>query len=217
MVPAWPDGCPFAALDETCRLVVNHWRERSTGPEHRLLVLECKVHGHAFTIYPCGHVPYGRVAVAPVSEDGQLLGGDAPWMATMLSAVLDAEQCDLWPCDSPAGDARRRRTQGRRVACAEALLGLDGRRIEPLSQLAVLLGLPTQVLLDAARELTASVGLNARAQVVAPVLAQLPLGRCLLDAVLRAGALADLWGPPIRFEPARGRRRFLFPPSGTPP
>jgi hypothetical protein len=217
-VPAWPDACPFAGLEERCSLTVNHWRERATGPEHPVLVLECKEHGHAFTVYPCGHVPYGRAAIAPVSEDGEVLGGQAPWRATALAAVLDAEKRELWPRDSPAGDPRRRRTQSRGVAWAGALLGLDGgRSVEALSRLAVLLGLPTQDLLDAARELPAAAGLVARGAVIAAVLARLPLGPCVLDAVLRAGALAGLWGPPIRFEPVRGRRRFLFPPSGTPP
>ena len=37
------------------------------------------------------------------------------------------------------------------------------------------------------------------------------------DTVLLAGSVAGLWGPPVRWEPARGRRRFLLSPPRSPP
>ena len=73
MLPDEPSACPWAASGETCCLGVEHWRHRKTGPCHPLLVLGCEDHARAFTLYPCGHVPYGRALVAPVREDGALL------------------------------------------------------------------------------------------------------------------------------------------------
>jgi len=43
------------------------------------------VHGHAFTLYPHGHVPYGREAIAPVALDG------APLVAAAAGAMAERE------------------------------------------------------------------------------------------------------------------------------
>jgi hypothetical protein len=56
-----------------CELVVHHWRERKAGPQIPVMVMQCKTHRRAFTLYPLGHIPYGRVAVAPVGLDGEVL------------------------------------------------------------------------------------------------------------------------------------------------
>ena len=49
-------GCAAALL------VVHHLRERKTGPQIPVTVVQCRTHRRAFTIYPLGHVPYGRLA-----------------------------------------------------------------------------------------------------------------------------------------------------------
>ncbi len=204
-----------------CQLVVNHWRPRKTGPEHPLLVMTCRTHKVSFTLYPHGHVPYGRTRVAPVAEDGAVLSGAEPWRATLFDAVLDAADDVLWPCDSSADDLRRRRTQVRRLERAEPLLGLGvvasfiGEGLMP-----ELHGLGTLTVLEAGRVLDSAVGVHARGLILGELLDAVPLRPGVLDAVLFAGAAACLWGTPIRWEPARraqGRRRFLFPYSGTPP
>ncbi len=59
---------------EACDLVVGHLRDRKTGPRFPLTVLRCRVHGCAFTLYPPGHVPYGRRRVAPVDLVGHAIG-----------------------------------------------------------------------------------------------------------------------------------------------
>lgn len=68
-----PPQCPWAAEDPTraCRVRHDHWRARKTGPCARLAVARCRPHGHAFTLYPCGVVPYGRVPLAPVDPGGK--------------------------------------------------------------------------------------------------------------------------------------------------
>jgi len=54
-------------------LVVHHLRERKAGPQTPVTVVQCRTHRRAFTLYPLGHVPYGHLAVAPVTLDGQVL------------------------------------------------------------------------------------------------------------------------------------------------
>lgn len=68
-----PDRCIAGASEKDARCVVriHHWRERKVGPGYPLVVAKCTTHGTAFTLYPPGFVPYGRVAVAPVDAEGE--------------------------------------------------------------------------------------------------------------------------------------------------
>lgn len=223
MVPVWPDGCPWARPGVECRLAVNHYRERTTGPGHRLLVLECSGHGRAFTLYPLGHVPYGQAAVAPVDEAGSLLMGKEVWAATLFVAALNAALGDQWPRDCPGDDRRRWRTQQRYVERAAMILGLadggsesgDGGFEAEVARLAALFDLAGQDLLDARSEFAAGTNVVGRGKAVAGVLKRIVLAPCVLDAVLAGGARAGLWGPPVRWQ--QGQRHYLYPPSGTPP
>ena len=72
------DQCPWAQGCERCRLEKHDFRPRKTGPEVPLRVLLCHTHGHFFTVYPPGHVPYGRVALAAVDLQGEPIGRDLP-------------------------------------------------------------------------------------------------------------------------------------------
>lgn len=64
------DRCPLGKGDERCRLGKHHARDRTTGPCFPVWVMRCATHKACFTIYPSGHVPYGRERVAPVSATG---------------------------------------------------------------------------------------------------------------------------------------------------
>ena len=72
-----PDRCVEevggVVLATPCHIVVSHWRGRSTGPCFPICVAKCVTHNRAFTLYPPGQVPYGRVGVAPVALDGETL------------------------------------------------------------------------------------------------------------------------------------------------
>lgn len=80
------ERCPLAAVGETCKLERHSFRNRKTGPRFALRVLNCATHGCYFTVYPPGHVPYGRQAVAPVDERGQAAPEQeaACWQATLF-------------------------------------------------------------------------------------------------------------------------------------
>lgn len=79
LVAARTARCPVAEKsDAPCAVGAHHRRERKTGPCFPLEVARCATHRRAFTLYPPGHRPYGRVAVAPVSSHGELLLTSGP-------------------------------------------------------------------------------------------------------------------------------------------
>ncbi len=81
------DRCPLAPVGETCRLRKHDFRDRKTGPRFGLRILYCSTHQRYFTVYPPGHVPYGRQAVAPIDERGRVAAPEqeaAPWQATLF-------------------------------------------------------------------------------------------------------------------------------------
>lgn len=70
--PVGVGECPFG---EGCRVRHHDVRERQTGPQIGLAVCRCEVHERYFTVYPPGHVPYGRQRLAPLSVGGQAMAG----------------------------------------------------------------------------------------------------------------------------------------------
>jgi len=230
----YPDGRP-------CQIRFHHRRDRKTGPKHPLAVLQCSAHGHAFTVYPSGHVPYGRKAVAPVSEDGVLLrrvsdqdeAEPAPrplaWEQTLFVAALEASRGQAWAREAwpwtrearaaPAAEGLWA-TQLRWMRRCEALLGL-APEMPPSTQeqLAWQLGVPCLVLIAASRSLGGSRGYRARGQSIVRVLHQLPSRPRLVDDLVAAGYVAGLWGRPSRWDPGGaggGVLRPLFRDAGTP-
>jgi hypothetical protein len=215
LVAAMPCSCPWhAAGDGACNLWVDHHRDRKTGPCFALAVVRCGPHRHAFTLYPPGHVPYGRDAVAPVSADGALVH-DAPsaeeskpsepplaWTGTVFGAALDAAAGRPWPRRHPA----RWRTQGRALVRGARLVGIAprprGDALRHRERMARRLGVPTLGLIAGARRWDEARGYRARGAAIVSILDELERARTLADRMLSAGAVAELWGRAIRWEPA---------------
>jgi len=65
--------CPWSESAASCRIGKKGFRKRKTGPRFPVEVLRCSSHGQYFTVYPMGHVPYGRVCMAPVDPAGYSL------------------------------------------------------------------------------------------------------------------------------------------------
>jgi hypothetical protein len=230
-----PATCPWSDYQsDPCSIARHHWRERKHGPAFRVLVLECEVHDHAFTLYPLGHVPYGRAAVAPVNTEGEVLRTkpskpandnanrqhDAvlaaldrvDWRATVFGAALDAadEGKAPWPrelCyEQRPGPTWD--TQRARLAHGARILG-----IAPVpsprggEQIANALSIPRLAMRDAERAWKrADVYYRERGRVLTSVLARLPTARRALDCILAAGALAGAWGAVTRWQKgARGQ------------
>lgn len=220
-----PLRCPLAEPGERCRIWLHHHRERATGPRHRLMVVSCRDHGRAFTVYPPGHVPHGRVAVAPASQEGGVLpdGDGDQWAGTVFAAAVDAAEERPWPSESPADDPRRRRTQGRHLELGERLLGLaPDLTDEQRAIVAEYLRVPTMLL----REAVVGPGSpwNERGRAIASVLAELELTSSLPERLLAAGSCVKLWPVPWLSEPGslrsivpEHRRTGLCGPRAPPP
>jgi len=207
-----PSQCLFATGAQSCCIFVNHYRLRKTGPGYPIAVIGCGVHRDAcYTLYPPGHVPYGRRAVAPYHPSGQLVvdpeSRKPPWEATLFAAALDAAKGERWPADGQwfrQPDPRRRQTQGRSLQRAGRLVGVHPQLEEVVRErIATRLAVPTLKLIEGARSWDGT--WKRRGEAIQAVLAGLPQESSLLDRLLEAGALAGLWGPPHRWE-ARRRR-----------
>lgn len=246
-VPVVPAECIAASHGGErgpCRIWLQHRRSRQTGPEFPLVVVECRTHRVAFTLYPPGHVPYGRVAMAPVDAAGRLLkapeavdeavedgtfdiadddhGGRHPsplaWAATLFGAARDAADGLPWPRCNSIGPGSWR-TQGRWLVLGATILGLTASLGEGGSAAANtdLLGVSELSRRDAAEAFAAAPGYRARGRAVAMPLVDLErAGPLLLDWLLVAGFMARCWGAPSRYDPRSGQIRPLVPRSRSP-
>jgi hypothetical protein len=205
-----PSRCVFAAPGQVCSLFVDHRRQRKTGPCMPLAVVGCSTHPvQRYTLYPPGHVPYGRAPVVATSVEGLPLRaaktGKPPWEATLLSAAVDAARGKRWASDSPADDAQRRRTQGRRLDRTGRLVGVHPALDDTARErIATRLGVPTMTLRTAAQRWATS--WTTRGAAIVAVLLALSTDALLPDRVLWAGAVAALWTSPCRWDPARATR-----------
>jgi hypothetical protein len=215
--------------DAPCRMWVDHLRDRKTGPVFALAVVRCGPHHRAFTLYPPGHVPYGRIAIAPVSSDGALIkdtpsgepvAGEAPlaqpsFPDTMFSAAIDAVAGLAWPREYPAEPAHWR-TQRRRLVRGAQLLGIaptttSDDEVRHRELMARHLGVPTLLLVEQARRWNEARGYRARGAAITVVLAEIEASRRISDRLMGAGAHAGLWGRPSRWYPDAGvLRRVPF-------
>jgi hypothetical protein len=221
-----PACCLWAETESGgCEIAVHHRRERKTGPEFALLVLRCRTHRHAFTLYPLGQVPYGRLAVAPVHCDGELVRGaeedgdsqpGLSWQTTVFVAALQAAKGQAWPRESD-GNSRTWDTQQALLEKSAKLLGLLPKTPPRIGeQIAQKLEVPRLKLLDAARIYQGAPGYIERGQAIQGVVQQLIPGRCVLRQLLFCGALCGLWGRVELWEKgAVHARRTVFYEVGT--
>jgi hypothetical protein len=219
-----PTSCPTSDGDKMCCVTLDYHRARKTGPCVPVAVLKCSTHGRGFTLYPCGHVPYGREAVAPVGLDGVALkvpSSDppstdeacAPWRQTRYAAVFDAALGKAW---SRGGPGPYLKLQLQRLEELAALLGLAPAPPAALGeQLALLLDVPRLRLLDDTGRLAAAVDFEARGAVLVDTLQRASTGRCILERVLACGALAGLWCPVHLWRTPGQPQRTVFPGRGV--
>lgn len=129
-MPAWiPDRCllSLAGAAGECRMEGDGWRDRLTGPRHPVRKVRCIAHRRSFTLYPVGHVPFGREPVVCQVEDPE----EADSRASLTGAAVAVCRGERWPEDlilgeqGPAG-----RTQRRRIAAVGRLVGLDQPRVD---------------------------------------------------------------------------------------
>jgi len=204
-----------------CKLNIDHRRKRSTGPCFPLTVMRCRPHRRGFTLYPPGHVPYGRIGVAAVAPDGSPIHGQngaERYRGTLFEASLDASEQKAWHREHRGGSTDRWwGTQLRRLALAAQLLavapGVASRRRE---QVAEILCVDLLLLREQAQKMRAAQGYQQRGTAIRQVLVALPPSRFLPERLLECGYLAGCWGVPNRWLPqSASLHRRPFRATGT--
>lgn len=225
-VPEMPATCAWASVGPApCRIGKKCDRRRKTGPCFPVCVLCCRTHTVYFTVYPLGHVPHGRVAVAVVAPDGsQPLddeGAVAPTAVppvsvedSLLEAAWEASHGRIWAREYEAADAQSQwlGSQRRHVDLAARLTGvaLDVGQSAQIRR-AESLGVDTLRLREGQALIRKRPGLRGHGEAVVHVLkAVLASSRSLVDRLLVAGHLAGLWGSPFRWFPNTRRLAALL-------
>lgn len=207
--------------DGACVVVRHSWRERKTGPCFPLLVVRCLSHGRSFSVYPPGHVPYGRRAIARVGFDGSAVRDEPDskeeLARTLFEAAEDAAAGIAWGREASGGGSRS--TQSRQMEKAARLLGIaaGGTSVDPAVQ-AEVLAVDTLLLLEQRAKLLGRPGYVERGAALMKVLLSVEKGPCLVDRLAEAGFRAGLWGRPTRWDAeARVLRSMPFRRTGTRP
>ncbi len=206
--PEMPDLGPCDASDDCpCRICVNHYRKRKTGP-FDFLVAECKTHAISFTIYPHGYAPFQRQPLAPVAPDGDLItreNGVSRFEDTYFKAAIDAADFVFWPYQSDADyNMPRRITQKRHLGRAALILGVAPQLTDRVrEELAQILSLPGHLLHGCAALIKQCPGLQERGKAICRVLKVICKSSSIFKRLAEAGAKVRLWPPPKRWDPDR--------------
>lgn len=210
------DRCPLAGAGELCKIRKHGFRERKTGPQIPLRILLCMPHCRHFTVYPPGHVPYGRSSVAVVDLRGETIERseaepEASCRDCLFEAALDAATGRMWERE-PVEDLERPRypTQQRRLERCGQLLGLSSALprmvVEEIRDHLGLDGLDHS--LERHRFQQAQ-GPTPRAEAILATHQQ--IGRTKrVQRLLAAGSLSGLWGHPWLWDASRGQRFSLL-------
>lgn len=235
-VPEIPDQCPYRA-EGPCHVVLDHLRERQTGPGFPLYVLRCQGHARGYTLYPPGYGPYAQESLVAVTPEGMptMVSEEAPtveakpvpvpepgpeltrFRPTYLGASVDAAEGRFWPSGAgeQAGVALRYPTQIRRIA--RALVGLGvAPDLDPADRLRISQQLNSGLVgKEEARQLN-DVSINQlRATAVCRVLTTVREGWKAVRALTHSFYLAGIWGLPFFWDQqARVLRTEPFRRSG---
>lgn len=200
--PDAPECCPRGGDGDECATARHKWRSRKTGPRHPLLVMKCRPHRVHFTIYPPGHVPYGRVPLVQLAPDGSELGDDGDiasrFADTYFEAGPDAARGDAWARECPGGTDRWWSTQLRRLRRACRVTGVEPELPPGLRErLAEVLDVDGAVLAAAVAGIEADGGYRARGRAVVSVLGALGPTWPTWWRLAEAGWLAGVWRRPV--------------------
>ena len=217
-----PTRCPRPPLPgQPCDITVNHRRERKTGPCIPLFVVHCATHKISFTLYPPGHVPYGRKSITAIALDESPCintTGKDRFGGTLFEAALDAAEGDPWAYHyQPDKTGSSFNTQTAHIQRALAMFGLDGAR-EPMmcESVAQVLGIPGQMLHDSGRMCNLSPLYLNRGKAIADILDIIPASHFLFERLAFSGYLAQLWPPLFFWDAQSGRyREHSFHHIGT--
>lgn len=201
-IPNLPQNCPFCD-GQSCKIVVDHLRERKTGPPFPLYVVRCEEHKVGFTLYPPGYYPYSRHTLAPVDSEGNRLTSSdddiSLFAGTLFEAATDAADGTLWASESEENSLIPRfSTQIRHLQRATLLLGIVPDIEQYLrEETAQLLRIPGQLLSDITSQINLpTCGYQCLGREICNILQYIP-PETLFERLAEAGAGAGLWSSPF--------------------
>lgn len=236
-VPEIPDQCPYRE-EGPCHVVLDHLRERRTGPQHPLYVCRCLRHLIGYTLYPPGYGPYGQAPLVAMTPDGkpttvsqEASATDAKsgseseltrFLPTYLGASVDAAEGRFWPSAAATaggggeGDVDLRySTQIRRIL--RALIGLGvAPDLDQTDRLRISQHLGIQLVgKEAECRMDDPSANQVRASTVCRILTKVGEGWKAVKELTHAFYLACIWGLPSFWdEQARVLRTEPFRRSG---
>lgn len=188
---------------QPCKIVVDHLRERKTGPPFPLYVVRCAEHKIGFTLYPPGYYPYSRHTLTPVDSEGNRLTRSdddiSLFAGTLFEAATDAATSTPWPSESEENSlVPRFPTQVRHLQRAVTLLGIAPDIEQYLrEEIAQLLRIPGQLLNDITSQINLpTCGYQCRGMAICNVLQHIP-AETMLERLAEAGACVDFWPAPF--------------------
>ena len=184
-----PKSLPCGRDGRECCVVVHEWRVRTTGPEHRLMVVYCRTHGTYFTIYPPGYVPYGRAPVAPVcSGEDESDAALTAWSGTVFESAVS----DGWLHSYTYTGGTSWQTHRRDLQKHGQMFGLSGP-FTVCENAAAILDIPLHVQLSARSRYSVS-GLDGQLEAVQSVLKSISVSPRLWRRLMRLGRETGAWG-----------------------
>jgi len=235
-----PSCCPYSGPgDPPCVLSILHRRPRKTGPRFPVTVVQCRTHGHGFTLYPPSYAPYARQPVLQLGPDGTSVQGEkasspsgaagmesskgvsaglwTDFEGTLFHAALDAGEGRPWARDSLEEIPDKWwPTQGRHLGLAVRLLGLaEGFGARLRESIAQVLSVDLLFLKDQEHWVRDHPGYRGLGCAVCRVLSLLKGGARRARDLLFCGYLVGRWGRPLHWDPQRKILEHLpFPRPG---
>lgn len=207
MVCEIPDICPLGVelgQQHTCVVSFNYRRERKTGPCIPLVVVQCTTHNVCFTIYPPGHVPYGREPLIDIALDGfqidAKLEKDAipnSFEGSLFEASLKASQGLFYPKEGPyelpmiCYD-----TQLNQIKKSAMLLGIaEADQVSNNEHIAEILNISRQFQIGLSSHIHRAAWNSKKAgQSIRELLENLPRD-CLFERLASCGFVCGIWPP----------------------
>lgn len=194
------------------------FRGRKTGPGIPIRTLRCKSHGQYFTVYPMGHVPYGRQPIVAVGLGGYPVDerkkeGVARWRDSGFEAAVDASEQWLWLREGMGEKAQPGGygTQRRWIERSADVLGLS-EAIKPpvVEEIVEQLGVSGLEHDEAREQYGLASGLVERGKAIVSVLNLIRFGDDLCARLMAAGTLSGCWGRVVLWDPRFNRRVSLL-------
>lgn len=202
-----PDICPLGIQlgeQHTCVVSFNYRRERKTGPCIPLVIVRCLTHQVCFTIYPPGHIPYGREPLVDIALDGFQIEAESEtedaidsFAGTLFEGALMAAQGVFYPKEGPYDlPMNCYDTQLNHIKKSALLLGIAGAdQVLHHEHIAESLNIPRQFQIGQFSHIPGQPWNSIKSgQAIRQVL-EIVSRDCLFERLVSCGFMCGIWPP----------------------